>query len=56
MGDIAGLGAISGSGGGDLDAAYTTLKIVKSYAKDTTVIVRFMQKAPPCRLPWAGTP
>ena len=33
------------SGGGDLDAAYKTLKIIRSYAKDTTIIVPFYAKS-----------
>ena len=45
MGDITNLDVILESGGGDLDAAYKTLKIIKSYAKDTTVIVPFYAKS-----------
>ena len=41
MGDIGSLDVVLDSGGGDLDAAYKALKIIKSRAKNTTVIVPF---------------
>lgn len=45
MGDIESLDVILDSGGGDLDAAYKTLRITKSYAKDTAIIVPFYAKS-----------
>lgn len=45
MGGIGSLDVVLDSGGGDLDAAYKTLKIIKSRAKDTTVIVPFCAKS-----------
>ena len=45
MGEVDGLDVLLDSGGGDLDAAYKTLKIMQSYAKDTTIIVPFYAKS-----------
>ena len=45
MGDIGDLDIILDSGGGDLDAAYKTLKIIRSYAKNIAVIVPFYAKS-----------
>ena len=45
MGDVGSLDIMLDSGGGDLDAAFKTLKIIKSYAQDTAVIVPFYAKS-----------
>ena len=45
MGDVGGLDILLDSGGGDLDAAYKTLKVMHVHAKDTAVIVPFYAKS-----------
>ena len=45
MGDIGDLDILLDSAGGDLDAAYKILKIIRSYAKNTAVIVPFYAKS-----------
>lgn len=45
MGDVENLDVMLDSGGGDLDAAFKTLKIIKLHAKDTTMIVPFYAKS-----------
>lgn len=45
MGDIDDLDILLDSGGGDLDAAYKTLKIIRLYAKNIAVIVPFYAKS-----------
>lgn len=45
MGDVGSLDVMLDSGGGDLDAAFKTLKILKLHAKDTAIIVPFYAKS-----------
>lgn len=45
MGDIESLDVILESSGGDVDAAYKTLTVIRSCAKDTAIIVPFYTKS-----------
>lgn len=45
MGDIESLDVILESSGGDVDAAYKTLTVIRSCAKDTAIIVPFYAKS-----------
>lgn len=45
MGSIDDLDILLNSAGGDIDAAYKTLKIIRSYAKNTAIIVPFYAKS-----------